>query len=496
MLSTVYHPDQPQDSEKFFTPVAVSVSDDNLYQADSEDNNCASEVAKLCLNGSQMLPDKNALSLNGLSYGLQCLSEHSTLSRRSRQSSLSGASTPTESVRDRVLRLLEDVTAEDDQSIAESIGNSSNDPFKVLVDDPVDKSQEELDAFTEAITNFDSDPAGQDNENEQAMFDDTKIIVKCKNPKCDSPSLSLAEARTTFKSCHNCYVYYCSRECRKAHWERHKRRCVFSRLKSTAKRIMRKIYEDGAAVLEELSRIARMGYIRYGRGCVLLLFTSNENAAGFIINPNCSLSNFEEPPIYVSCKQLADYRVFVDQKSELDKAIKSYNPEIKFVFEIVILTSEADKSLSSSMTSSATSVNQPRRLAIKKCAKLRLIQQMCGKVQTGEDDADTLILTALPNPEYAENMAGQKARQLCFINIQQQLRKRGVSLRRQYPEVYSKLCAYVADEQTFVPIALMPRNGNTGKRFMCLIMPDSEPDSTWIDRSDLLESIGITDSAF
>ncbi len=148
------------------------------------------------------------------------------------------------------------------------------------------------------------------------------------------------------------------------------------------------------------------------------------------------------------------------------------------------------------MTSSMTSCNQPRRFAVKKCAKMRLVQQMRGRVNgaSGEEDAETLILTALPNPEYAENMVGHKARQLCFINIQQQLRKRGVNLRRQYQAVYGQLCAYVADEQTFVPIALTPRNGHTGKKFMCLIMPDSEPDPAWIDRADFLDSIGLDDS--
>lgn len=406
--------------------------------------------------------------------------------------------------------MLEGVAGADDndQSLSESVATSKvseSDPFKELVDDQPEQDQDKdhLQEVEELPHDDDQRKFSFESDREDDLqafaLDDTAIMVKCKNPKCDLPELSLADARATFKSCHNCYAYYCSRECRKAHWERHKKRCVFSRLKSAAKRVMRKIYEDGGAVFEELSRIARMGYIRHGRGCVLILFTCVEAANDFLDFPQCTITKLEEPPVFLPQQYLKDLRVFADQKSELDAACKTYNPEIKLVVEVVILGSEtsADKSLSSSMTSSMTSCNQqPRRFAVKKCAKLRLVQQMRGRVsgETSDEDAETLILTALPNPEYAENMAGRKARQLCFINIQQQLRNRGVNLRRQYPDVYGQLCAYVADEQIFVPIALTPRNGYTGKRFMCLIMPDSEPDPAWIDRADLLDSIGLDDS--
>ena len=86
------------------------------------------------------------------------------------------------------------------------------------------------------------------------------------------------------------------------------------------------------------------------------------------------------------------------------------------------------------------------------------------------DNPETLILTSLPGPH------GARARQVSFCNIQRELRQRGVSLRRQFPDVYTKLAAYVdGTSERFTPVTLYPVDAASGKTFMCIIMPDAEP---------------------
>jgi len=88
---------------------------------------------------------------------------------------------------------------------------------------------------------------------------------------------------------------------------------------------------------------------------------------------------------------------------------------------------------------------------------------------------DTLILTSLPGRDRRDV---RTARRVCFVNVQRHLRQRGVELRHQFPDVHRKLCEYVdgGPEVTFTPVTVYPRHGASGKTFMCIIMPDTEPE--------------------
>lgn len=101
-------------------------------------------------------------------------------------------------------------------------------------------------------------------------------MVKCSYKRC-SKIRELREARKTYKTCHNCYTYYCSRDCRKAHWGRHKKKCLYGRVNSLCKHV---IYHSryNETLQEGLSKIARNGYFAHGRGAVLLAFSSVEEA--------------------------------------------------------------------------------------------------------------------------------------------------------------------------------------------------------------------------
>ena len=94
-------------------------------------------------------------------------------------------------------------------------------------------------------------------------------------------------------------------------------------------------------------------------------------------------------------------------------------------------------------------------------------------------EADTLILTAVVAKQGSATSgdavtSAQRSRELCFQNIIKHLKERGVSLRRQYPEVYAKLSAYVERNEPFQPITIYPKDGRTGKTFTCSIMPNCD----------------------
>ena len=79
------------------------------------------------------------------------------------------------------------------------------------------------------------------------------------------------------------------------------------------------------------------------------------------------------------------------------------------------------------------------------------------------------------------------------MNIQRKLRERGVDLRRDYPHVYDQLIAYVADGKHFPPLIIYPYDVRLQKRFMCVVMPESEPEIEWIQYYDLFDELDITD---
>ena len=325
---------------------------------------------------------------------------------------------------------------------------------------------------------------------------DNSCIVKCRNPKCKKQQ-EISEAKKSYKTCHNCYTYYCSRECRKAHWEKHKKKCVFSRVNSHCKHVIKKVHAEHD-LNEEFSKIARTGYIQKGRGSVLVIFRSLDKAADFLKG---SFESLDMPLSFISAKEIEESRLFGEHAFELLDLCRTYNPEVKYIIEVVII---AEESIAQPPTE--TRRNGP---VIKKCAKLRLtnnqpMKQNSGKVQKVEksikvakpgfkvkEDNDTLILTAVPGAEITENMEESRAREICFTNIQMKLKQRGISLRHQYPEVYKKLCMYVSDNQEFSPITLFPTDSKTGRKFMCLIMPNSEPDTEWKSRPDLLQELGF-----
>lgn len=74
---------------------------------------------------------------------------------------------------------------------------------------------------------------------------------------------------------------YCSRDCRRAHWEKHRKACLHSRVSVLCRQVLSSCKDDGDT-LSHLSILARRGYLTQGRGVVRILFRSPESAEVFV----------------------------------------------------------------------------------------------------------------------------------------------------------------------------------------------------------------------
>ncbi|XP_015439713.1 PREDICTED: uncharacterized protein LOC107194549 [Dufourea novaeangliae] len=304
-------------------------------------------------------------------------------------------------------------------------------------------------------------------------------MVRCRNNKCSNSAI-MVEARKTYKSCHNCTCLYCSRECRKAHWQRHRRTCLHSRAGSLCKQVLSSAKED-PITLKHISALAKRGHALHGRGAVKCFFSSPEAAEKFIANGFVDLGE----PTYIRWSDLLASEMGADLYAEVIRLCKSYNPDTRLVLYVAVcvvsevptngavrwerqLVSRCAKihldSASRHHTSSSSASPQGRQQSTSPC---NITREM--------ESPEMLVLTSLPGSN-GQNTP-KRIREISFTNIQRQLKLRGVSLRRHFPQVYRKLRAYVdGTVDKFAPVTIYPRDQASGKSFMCIIMLDVEPE--------------------
>lgn len=298
--------------------------------------------------------------------------------------------------------------------------------------------------------------------------------IRCRYSECRR-SATVSDARRTFKTCHNCNHMYCSRRCRRAHWQDHRKTCLDRRTATLCQSIVDAV-KNNERCTERLSAIARRGYLTHGRGAVKCYFSGVEQANRFV--RDCGDAQCE--PVY------AKWTDIDPELNVLEQLCKAYNPDTRFVLYVsVCVQSEVP----------GPGPVQWERHVVYKCVKLHLDKSLRARTPNGGGDEnaarddgrrrgsaadngdapDTLILTSLPGGDRRD---ARKCRQVCFANIQRHLRQRGVELRHAFPDVYQKLCEYVDGDaaNTFTPVTVYPRDKASGKTFMCIIMPDTEPE--------------------
>ncbi|XP_017783603.1 PREDICTED: uncharacterized protein LOC108567571 isoform X2 [Nicrophorus vespilloides] len=281
-------------------------------------------------------------------------------------------------------------------------------------------------------------------------------VLRCKYGRCGRTAVAKSNEGQAYKNCHNCSYTYCSRTCRRSHWEKHRKTCLFSRVGTLCRQVIAAAKEQDDT-LQSLSVIARRGFLSHGPGAVKIFFPCPESADKFLLEGLQSLGD----PTYVRWQDLLPSEMGPQLYAELVKMCKNYNPDAKLVLYVsVCVISEAP---------AAGAVKWERQL-VSRCGKMRLSKNI-HIPDNPVDNPETLILTSPPIKEPQQGL-----REISFNNIEKHLRQRGVSLKKHYPKIYQQLCNYVDGTCKFAPVTVYPRDSSTGKTFMCIIMPDVEPE--------------------
>ncbi|XP_049314654.1 serine-rich adhesin for platelets isoform X2 [Bactrocera dorsalis] len=310
----------------------------------------------------------------------------------------------------------------------------------------------------------------------------SELQIKCRNTKCDR-SATPADAKKYYKSCHNCTHLYCSRECRRAHWEKHRKACLHSRASNLCRQVLATCKDDVDSQ-RHLSLLARKGFLSQGRGVVRVLFRSAEAAESFIKHGFQCMGEAS----YVRWPDLMPAEMGLELYSELLKLSTEYKPDSKMLIYVAICV------VSEAPGMGQAPVRWERQL-VSRCAKLKLCKSILAEldqqhqalqlqqqlqpqppltvVAVPEPTTEILILTF--NPSLRSNNGHGE---LILSNILDILSRRGVLLRKHYPEIYQRLQTFT-DGQTdkFNPVTLHPRDSQTGKSFVCIIMPVHTSDS-------------------
>ncbi|XP_056448863.1 apical junction component 1 homolog [Gadus chalcogrammus] len=310
--------------------------------------------------------------------------------------------------------------------------------------------------------------------------DDDNDTMVCSNRNCKRIE-TLFNACLYFKSCHSCYTFYCSRNCRRDDWESHKGNCLYGRISSMCRHTL-KFCRESAEIHKAFSRLAKAGYLSRGRGVLFLGFANPGTADNFLkVGLECLLMS----PTYLSLRELDGFKDNLGEYcKELQHSGNEYDPNECFLLNVSIAVGELSPKVPSPRVQAPT---------VRKYAKVSLASSSPEKKLFKKDsEMETLILTPPPGtPDIdQEGEGGRKAREVCFVNIQRQLRTRGVFLRHEYPKIYTQLCEFVERNQRFTPTTIYPIDKRTGRQFMCMIMAASEPRTLdWVGSPNLLDDI-------
>ncbi|KYO23088.1 apical junction component 1 homolog [Alligator mississippiensis] len=305
-------------------------------------------------------------------------------------------------------------------------------------------------------------------------------MMMCSNAKCRRTE-TMFNACLYFKSCHSCYTYYCSRNCRREDWDIHKENCIYGRIGSICRHVLQ-FCRENAEVHKAFSRIAKVGYLSRGRGVLFLGFPNSGSAENFL---QFGLESLLMSPTYLSLRELEGYSDNLgDYARELRDAGNQYDPDECFLLNVTVAVGQKVPQRPSPKMQVPT---------VRKYAKVALASSSPEKkILKKERDMETLILTPPPGTADIdkEGEEGRKAREVCFINIQRELRIRGVFLRHEFPKIYEQLCDFVESNKRFTPTTIYPIDKRTGKQFMCMIMAASEPRTLdWVASPNLLDDI-------
>lgn len=289
--------------------------------------------------------------------------------------------------------------------------------------------------------------------------------VKCSNPRCEKEEVLFSGEKTTYTSCPACFTYYCTRNCRRIHWSEHKKVCFFGRINSYIRSFIYLCHKKEALKFQ-LSRAAKEGFKKKGRGCVLVTFASAQSARKFMTT-GCTF--FPSPLTYSSLQDLQAEGVVSKHRVALTQNIRDYDPEEEFVLNLAIIAGKMENL-------PANPVPRRKVTTVLQVIKIPLSSMLKEDASSSPSDPKTETkLFYLPKCARHEFVNENEARRHYCRNISKNLKQYGIRLKNDYPDVYEKLCLYVEQNIRFKePLTVY---GNQGKKIvMCKIMPEAGDD--------------------
>ncbi|XP_076359911.1 uncharacterized protein LOC143252123 isoform X2 [Tachypleus tridentatus] len=270
--------------------------------------------------------------------------------------------------------------------------------------------------------------------------------ITCNRPKC-TKTLPMEEGRVKFRMCPNCYTYYCSRHCRKIHWDRHKNQCPYTKISNLCQQVLVKVRQDPIS-RRNLSVCARRGYLSRGRGAVKLVFYNTEDALDFMCK---GWNSIRGQNFYVPRGDLMPQEMGADMFTYIRNLCDRYNPGKKFVLLAAVRVTQEISSVAGPLI---------EREIIIRGTKMRLTLPL------PEDDVQMVILTLAKHP--GSDVAERHRQCLAMEN---HLQERGINIATEFPDMYAKIKNFVKGGEPFVPLSVFLTDRRTAKMFMCIILP-------------------------
>ena len=289
-------------------------------------------------------------------------------------------------------------------------------------------------------------------------------VIKCSNPRCEREEVLFGGEKTTYTSCPACFTYYCTRACRRIHWSEHKKVCFFGRINSYIRSFIYLCHKKEALKFQ-LSKTAKDGHKKKGRGSVMVTFASAQSARKFMTT-GCMF--FPSPPTYSSLQNVQAEGVISKHKVALMQHIKDYEPDQEFVLNLAIIAGKMENLPANPV---------PRRkvntvLQVVKIPLSSKLKETSPAPSLPNDPNTEMKVFYLPKCARHEFVNENEARRHYCRNISKNLKQYGIRLKHDYPDVYEKLCLYVDQNIHFTePLTVY---GNQGKKIvMCKIMPEA-----------------------
>ena len=324
---------------------------------------------------------------------------------------------------------------------------------------PLSRSSDIDEAFS--VASDDSSGTSSDFFSPRSNMEQSHKIISCAYPPCGRRETVKEKRNTTFTSCVACFTYYCSKECRKSHWQDHKNMCYFGRVTFYTKSLIRRL-ETNLSIRYQLSKMAQDGFHRKGRGCVMINFTSPVTAKFFLVS---GTDVFPSSPMYTSIQEVTKEGITTKHQVLLLQTLQDYNPGSEFVTNIGIAVGQQQE------TDPSVPPSRHNSNIVLRCAKLPLHpDHVDDDTPPNEESSYEIKVFYLPKSIQHDFVSDAEARRYYCQEISRGLRRYGIRLKIDYPETYEKLCLYVEHNIGFMPMTLYGQA--EGKNFKCIIFPE------------------------